>query len=61
MVEKVLERKERRGESTERDLCSEAKMLAMRIPGAAFGKNGNIIYTDQGGDTAKFFSTQFMC
>ena len=55
MVEKVLERKERRGESTERDLCSEAKMLSMRIPGAAFGKNGNIIYTDQGGDTANFF------
>jgi hypothetical protein len=31
------------------------KMVSMLIPGAFFGKNGNIIYTDQGGDTAKFF------
>jgi hypothetical protein len=39
------------------------KMVSIRIPGAGFGKNRNIIYTDQDGDTVKFFeySTQFMC
>ncbi len=31
------------------------KMFSMRVPGTTFGKNGNIIYTAESGDTAKFF------
>ena len=30
-------------------------MCRMRIPGAAVGKNGNIVYTGLNGQTAKFF------
>jgi hypothetical protein len=30
-------------------LDGSGKMCSMRIPGAKFGKNGNIMYTDQGG------------
>jgi hypothetical protein len=31
------------------------KMVSIRISGEFFGKNGKIIYTDQDGDTTKFF------